>query len=97
MKSELVTPSHLARKAVVYIRAARPQATDMVRNDRRRFGGHTQHGRPRSDEHIAASLNRMSLPTGQGRPGRRTASLPFDACVESMPIDPRKKTANGSP
>ena len=49
------------------------------------------------DEHIAASLNRMGMPTGQGKTGRRTVSLRFDACAESTPTGPQKKTANGSP
>jgi hypothetical protein len=48
-----------------------------------------------SDEHIAASLNRMGMPTGQGKPGRRTVWRRSDACVESMPTDPRKKMASG--
>jgi len=49
-----------------------------------------------SDEHIAASLNRMGAAhwPGQDLDG---APLPFDVCVESMPIDPREKMANGSP
>ncbi|MFG3591481.1 hypothetical protein [Bradyrhizobium sp. RDI18] len=42
-------------------------------------------------------LTELACPPVKARPGRRTASLPFDACVESMPIDPRKKMANGSP
>lgn len=33
----------------------------------------------------------------RARPGRRTGSVLFDACVESTPINPRKKMANGSP
>ena len=50
-----------------------------------------------SDEHIAASLNRMGMPPAKAKPGQRIALLPSDACVESMPIDLRKRTANGSP
>ena len=48
-----------------------------------------------SDEHIAASLNRMGMPTGQGRPGRQSGSHQCDACVTFTPIDPRKRTVNG--
>jgi hypothetical protein len=42
-------------------------------------------------------LTEWACPPARARPGQRTASLPFDACVESMPIDPPKKMANGSP
>src|ERR1700739_2167209 len=48
-----------------------------------------------SDEHIAASLNRMGMRTGQGKPGQPTVSARCERCMGSMPIAPPRRTANG--
>jgi hypothetical protein len=50
-----------------------------------------------SDEHIAARSIEWACPQAKAKPGRRIAFLRSGACVESMPIDLRKRTANGSP
>jgi hypothetical protein len=50
-----------------------------------------------SDEHIAASLNRMGLPTGQGKTWTAHRVASFAVCALSTPADLQKKMANGSP
>ena len=48
-----------------------------------------------SDEHIATSLNRMGLPTGQGKTWTENVSHQCVACATFMPIGLRRKTVNG--
>jgi Recombinase zinc beta ribbon domain len=48
-----------------------------------------------SDQDIAASLNRMGMPTGQARLGRRTVLGRCAACAPSTAIAPLRKMASG--
>ena len=48
-----------------------------------------------SDQDIAASLNRMGMPTGQARPGQRTASARCAVYAASTATAPPRRTASG--
>ena len=48
-----------------------------------------------SDEHIAASLNRMGMRTGQEKPGPRTVSARCGGCAGSLATAPPKRRACG--